>query len=177
MPLKLQDGGQQLFLKKELQHRCFYVTFTKFLRTLFYRTPWDACFSKNIMLKVLAHEVLLNYCKYSWKWKQYKASILPLLLRIQNSTFTNIFALLDCVHFMNKNCKSWRRGAWNALREAKNHTQEDSQVQETNLASRNSYLPCSITIRRITLLIQTKTVNWTKLERIFACVKLEFVNN
>ena len=41
--------GPSTLLKKRLWHRCFPVSFTKFLRNLFYRTPLGHCFCKWIV--------------------------------------------------------------------------------------------------------------------------------
>ena len=47
-------------LKKRLWHRCFPVTFAKFLRTQFYRTPPGDCFLKETFFQSKEHAFLIK---------------------------------------------------------------------------------------------------------------------
>ena len=57
--LKLQASGLLTLLKKKLQHSWF-VSFAKFLRTLFYRTPPDDCFCPLNFLTLFRISILEN---------------------------------------------------------------------------------------------------------------------
>ena len=48
---KVAGPRPAILLKKRLLHRCFPVSFAKFLRTIFHRTPLDDCFhTQNIII-------------------------------------------------------------------------------------------------------------------------------
>ena len=54
--IKLQASDLQLYFKKRLWHRCFPVTFVKFLSTPFYRTPLDDCFEGSMNFLVFTEK-------------------------------------------------------------------------------------------------------------------------
>ena len=63
-------------LKERLRHRCFSVSFAKFLRTFFYRTPRGVCFWITLMVK-----------KFISAWLIFLIhSLIPILIHTNNSS-------------------------------------------------------------------------------------------
>ena len=48
------------FIKKRLQHKCFPVDFSKFLRTPFFRTSPVAASDRNIFIELFSHLLSIN---------------------------------------------------------------------------------------------------------------------
>ena len=57
--IKLQAWGLQFYLKKRLWHKCFPLSFAKFLRTLFLQNPSDGCFWQNV--KIIFFHVFMKF--------------------------------------------------------------------------------------------------------------------